>query len=45
MVKQPIHQCAVFISRSWVHCEPGSFIQHNDVLIFKEHIKIHRLRL
>ena len=45
MVKQSIHQCAVSISRSWMHCEPSRFIQHDDVLILKEHIKIHRLGL
>ena len=45
MVKQSIHQCAVFITRSWMHCEPSRFIQHDDVLILKEHIKIHRLGL
>jgi hypothetical protein len=28
-----------------MHCEPSRFIQHDDVLILKEHIKIHRLGL
>ena len=45
VMQQPIHQGAVFVARGWMHREAGGLVDHDQVLVFVEHIELHRLGL
>ena len=45
VMQQSIHQGSIFVARGWVHRETGRLVDHDQVLVFKEHIEIHRFRL
>lgn len=42
-MQQAIHQGSILVSRGWVHGQTGWLVDHDQVLVFKEHIEIHRL--
>ncbi len=44
-MQETIHQGSILISRGRVHREPSWLVDHNQVLVFKQHIEIHRLGL
>ena len=44
-MEQPVHQGAVFVARRWMHRETRWLVDHDQVLVFEEHIEIHGLRL
>ena len=43
MVQQPIHQGAVLVARSRMHREAGGLVEHDQVLVFEQHIQGHLL--
>ena len=45
MMQKTVHQGAIPVPWSRMHRETRRLVDHNQMLIFKEHIQVHRLRL
>ena len=41
---QAVHR-AVLVARRWMHRQPGRLVEHDQMVVLKKHIQIHRLRL
>ena len=44
-VQQAIYQSAVLVARRRMHRQPRRLVEHDQMVVLKQHIQIHRLRL